>query len=71
LNNLEGILKTKKFDTPYNQTIDFLSQRYAAIPDIIAFDLVEYFQQYLKLNVGTAKNSEKKLKEELKSKLNN
>lgn len=70
MNDLEQILKTKKFDTPYNQTIEFLSDHYSNIPDIISYDLVEYMQQYLKLNVGEPKDGEKKVKEELKNKLN-
>lgn len=70
MNDLEQILKTKKFDTPYNQTIEFLSDHYSNIPDIISYDLVQYMQQYLKLKVGEPKDGEKKVKEELKNKLN-
>ncbi len=69
MNNLQDIIKTKKFDTPYNLTIDFLSRSYDTMPEIISYDLVQYFVQYLKLNVGAENKSEDKVKKELKARL--
>ena len=69
MNNLHDIIKTGKFETPYNLTLEFLTRSYDTMPDIIPFDMVEYFVQYLKLDVGAEQASETKVKRELRDRL--